>query len=138
MPNRVGIPESIGHMRKRAQLQTYATWTPPVPGQATTAVNDFNEQVVLDTSRPTPDGWTTIAVIWAEVMPLTGRELFYMHQIRPDITSKVRIRYWKNLPRLSPKMRFVIEQGLRKLNIEYVLPSQEKRWQECLCREEVI
>jgi len=99
--------------------------------------NDFNETVVPDTIRPTPDGWATIASLWAEVTPLTGRELFYAHQIRPDITTQIKIRYWKGKPSLSPRMRFLLENGARKLNIEYILPGQYKRWQECLCREEV-
>jgi SPP1 family predicted phage head-tail adaptor len=130
-------PKCIGNMWKRIQLQVPPGWIPAVPGQFT-AVNEFNETVVTDAIRPSSDGWGTIATMWGEVHPLTGRELWLAKQIRPDITDEVTIRYKKTLPPLSPRMRFFLQSDGRKLNIAYVLPGQKKRFQKLLCREEVI
>jgi SPP1 family predicted phage head-tail adaptor len=135
MPKPEHAASSIGNMWKRLQIQAPPGWTPPIANPQT-ITNDFNEQVLpLGQSG---DGWTTFAVVWGEVRSLTGRELFLALQIRPDITSKVVIRYWKGIPKLSPQMRFLLATEGRRLNIEYLLPGQKKRLQECLCKEEVF
>jgi SPP1 family predicted phage head-tail adaptor len=128
-------PQSVGGMRRRLQLQVPPDWTPAVAGQVN-AVNDFNETVVPDL-RPATDGWVTVATLWGEITPLSGQELWYAHELRPDVTMRVKIRYWKGSPALSTRMRFATDSGTRKLNVEYILPTQDKRWQEILCREEV-
>jgi SPP1 family predicted phage head-tail adaptor len=128
-------PKRVGNMWKRAQIQVPPGWTPPIPGQ-NTRVNEFNE-VVLQDIRPAQDGYGILAVVWAEVEALTGRELWLAKQIRPDITDTVTIRYRKGLPPLSPRMRLFLPSDGRKLNIAFILPSQQKRWQQLLCREEI-
>jgi SPP1 family predicted phage head-tail adaptor len=134
MPAEMG-PKKIGNMWKRLQIQVPPGWVPVVPGQAT-LTNEFNE-IVLQDIRPAQDGYATIATVWGEVTALTGRELFLAQQVRPDITTRVTVRYWKGNPRLSPRMRFFLAAENRKVNIAYVLPGQKRRWQELLCREEI-
>jgi SPP1 family predicted phage head-tail adaptor len=38
-------------------------------------------------------GWSTLATVWAEVTPISGREFFVASQFVPEAQFKVRIRY---------------------------------------------
>lgn len=38
-------------------------------------------------------GWTTLATVWAEVLPLTGREPFIASQYVVEAEFKIRIRF---------------------------------------------
>lgn len=46
--------------------------------------NEFGEPVKT---------WVTVATVWAEVTPLSGRELFAAQQIVPEASLRIRIRY---------------------------------------------
>ena len=38
-------------------------------------------------------GWSTLATVWAQVMPLSGREYFTAAQFVPEAELKIRIRF---------------------------------------------
>ncbi len=38
------------------------------------------------------DSWNTYATVWAEIMPMGGRELFNAQQVVPESTHKVTLR----------------------------------------------
>lgn len=114
---------SAGQLRWQVQLQQL----PSSP-----ASNDFNE--------PSYTGWTTYATVWANIKPLSGRELFWAREIVADVSHVVEIRYW---PRVVPKHRVLyVDQFTagtsRILNILAVTDDEEKhRWMDLLCRESV-
>lgn len=70
---------------------------------------------------------------WAEIIPLSGRELWNAQQVQPDITHKVTIRY---LTGVTPKMR--VAYGSRYFNILSVINvNEEGISQELMCMESV-
>ena len=67
----------------------------------------------------------------ASVEPLSGREYFYSHQIKAEVTHRVKIRYREDI---TTKMR--IKHRDRVLEIESILDKKERREElEILCRE---
>lgn len=38
-------------------------------------------------------GYESLATIWGQIRPLTGREFFAAQQIQADVTTEIRIRY---------------------------------------------
>jgi len=45
------------------------------------------------TGARTAEAWTTLATVWAEVLPLAGREGWNARQVDSEITHRVVIRY---------------------------------------------
>ena len=87
-----------------------------------------------------PDGykghtvsWQDVATVWAQVEPLSGREYFYAHQIKNEVSHRVRMRYREDI---TVEMRVKLSED-RHLAIESVIDLQERRqFLEILCREE--
>lgn len=103
----------IGPMRQRVTIQA-----------RTTAADAYGAPVAT---------WADVATRWGEVLPLSGRELWQAQQVRPDVTLKVRLRYYDGL---TPKHRLKV--GARVLEVESVVnPDGRNRFHECLCKEEV-
>lgn len=77
-------------------------------------------------------GWQDLVSVWASVEPLSGREYFYSHQIKAELSHRVRIRYRADI---TVKMR--IKHRGRVLGIESILDKKERREElEILCKEE--
>lgn len=71
--------------------------------------------------------------VWAEVVPLTGRELWNALQVQPDVTHKVTIRYREGI---TSKMR--IKHRNRYLNVLWVIDAEEKQTSlQLMCMEKV-
>lgn len=102
-------------------------------------IGEMRHRITLQQPIETPDGhkghtvkWQDLATLWASVEPLSGREYFYSHQIKAEITHRVKIRYRENI---TTKMR--IKHRDRVLAIESILDLKERRQiLEILCREE--
>jgi len=77
--------------------------------------------------------WTTFATVWAEIIPLSGKEYWSSRQVNSEVTGKIRIRY---LPGITPKMR--VKFGSRIFNIEAVMNYQEKNIESVLLVKEVL
>jgi SPP1 family predicted phage head-tail adaptor len=78
--------------------------------------------------------WSTVDTYWANVVGLSGRELWRAQQVSADVTDEVTLRF---NPRIaSAKMRFLY--GARALNIQAVLDKDGRRRQmNCLCVEAI-
>jgi len=63
---------------------------------------------------------TTHATRWASVEPLSGAELYRAHEVHPEVTHAVKMRY---LSGVTTKMRIVL--GTRTFEIKSVLNSEE-------------
>lgn len=76
--------------------------------------------------------WRLVAHRWAEVEPLSGRELLAAQQVQSAVTHRVRLRH---CAALSPAMR-VLHRG-RALHIESVIHTAERgRETILLCTEQ--
>ena len=75
--------------------------------------------------------WTTVASRWAEIIPLTGKELVDAQQIKSTISHMVRLRYF---PLLTTKLRILFK--TRVFGIEHVRNIEERNIEHvCLCTE---
>ena len=73
----------------------------------------------------------TYATRWGSVEPLSGVELYRMHEVHPEVTHQVRIRY---LAGITPKMRVLF--GTRSFEVRGVTnPSETNRELILLCTE---
>jgi SPP1 family predicted phage head-tail adaptor len=77
--------------------------------------------------------WSTFAIVWAEILPLSGREYWSSKQVNSEVTGKIRIRYKSGI---TPKMR--VKYGTRIFNIEAVMNYQEKNIETVLLVKEVL
>ncbi len=76
--------------------------------------------------------WTTQATRWAEVVPVSGREVHLAGRITSETTHTVRLRY---LSGLDSKWRILW--GTRVLEIESVINTDEINWEMVLACKEV-
>ena len=79
----------------------------------TETINDIGEIV---------EEWEEFATVWAEILPLRGREYWASKQTTSEITGKIRIRY---LADITSKMR--VKFGERIFDIEAVLNTDERK-----------
>jgi len=62
-------------------------------------IGDMRHRITFQQPQKTADGykghtvqWQDVVTVWASVEPLSGREYFYSHQIKAEVTHRVRIR----------------------------------------------
>ena len=102
-------------------------------------IGDFRHRITFQESVKVPDGykgftitWQDVVVVWAQVDPLSGREYFYAHQIKDEISHRVRIRYRTDV---NEEMRIL--HGERSFKIESMIDMGERReFLEIRCQEE--
>jgi len=102
-------------------------------------IGDMRHRITFQQEVKTADGhkgftvaWQDVVIVWASVEPLSGREYFYSHQIKAEVTHRVKTRYRTGI---TVKMR--IKHRDRVLTIESILDKRERREElEILCREE--
>lgn len=102
-------------------------------------IGDLRHRITFEKEVKVPDGykgfvvtWQPVCVVWASVEPLSGREYFYAHQIKAEVTHMVRIRYNE---KVTTEMR--IKHRDRYLTIESIIDLEERREiQEILAKEE--
>ena len=101
----------IGAMRHRLRLEA-PDYTPGEGGSATVT-------------------WQPVATLWAEVVPLSGRETFQADGLTAVTNFEVRTRYRADI---TPEMRLVMDE--RVLDIRAVRDIEgRRRWLSCLCEE---
>ncbi len=77
--------------------------------------------------------WSTFATVWAEILPLSGKEYWSSKQVNSEVTGKIRIRYKSGI---TPKMR--VKYGTRIFNIEAIMNYLEKNIEIILLVKEVL
>lgn len=101
-------------------------------------IGDMRHRITFQQPIKTPDGhkghtvqWQDMVTVWASVEPLSGREYFYSHQIKVELTHRVKTRYRTDI---TTKMR--IKHRDRVLEIESIIDLKERREVlEILCKE---
>ena len=90
-------------------------------------VNEINDYGATITK------WESIATVWAEVKPLSGREYFSAQQVQSEITTQIWLRH---LDGIESSMR--VKFGKRFLEIVAVLNTQERNVSlQLMCKEAV-
>lgn len=93
-----------GKMNKRISIEEPASGSP--------AKNGFGERNIV---------WEEFAEVWAEIIPLVGREYWAQQQVQSEVTVKIRIRY---LAGVLTTMRVVYDE--RILTIKSVIDVNER------------
>jgi SPP1 family predicted phage head-tail adaptor len=68
--------------------------------------------------------WNTVATRWAQIEPLTGRELWNARQVQPDITHRIELRHDSSIL-ITSKWRLLLN-GTRVLEILSVRRPEER------------
>ena len=78
--------------------------------------------------------WEPVATLWAEIIPLSGTEVFRADGISATAAFEVRTRFRPDIPDINAEMRFVF--GERVLDIKSVRDIEgRRRWLSCVCEE---
>lgn len=87
-------------------------------------VNDYGASVKT---------WRTVATVWAEVRPLSGREYFSAQQVQSEVTTQIWLRY---IDGIKPSMK--VKFANREFEILSVLNTQERDVSlQLMCKETV-
>lgn len=109
------MPLNPGDLRHRVQVQRPSETRSPLTGERTKS-------------------WTTDALRWAKIEPISGREFFEAQQQQNVTTHRVTIRKYASL---TTEWRFV--RNGRAYNIEFIQrPEEVDEMVVCLCREEAV
>lgn len=85
-------------------------------------VNDYGASVQT---------WRTVATVWAEVRPLSGREYFSAQQVQSEVTTQIWLRY---IDGIKPTMK--VKFGKREFEIISVLNTKERDVSlQLMCKE---
>jgi SPP1 family predicted phage head-tail adaptor len=103
------------------------------------SIGDLRHRITFQKPDKVPDGykghtvkWLDVVTVWASVEPLSGREYFYAHQIKNEVSHRVRVRYREDV---TAEMRIKISED-RALAIESIIDLEERhQFLEILCRE---
>jgi SPP1 family predicted phage head-tail adaptor len=86
------------------------------------AVNGYGERITT---------WSTVAIVWAAVEPLRGREFFDAEQVQAEISHRVIMRYRSGR---ESTMRLLHKE--RVLHIGTIIDVDERhREMQLMCRE---
>lgn len=86
-------------------------------------------QGVDDYGAPLPDGWESIATVWASIDPLRGSEYYAGDSTQSEVTCDIRMRY---RPDLTTAMQ--IHHGDDKYDIIAVLQSNRHEGTTARCK----
>ncbi|MFQ5625592.1 MAG: phage head closure protein [Methyloligellaceae bacterium] len=80
------------------------------------------------------DTWSTVATVWADIDPLTGRELLAAHQTQSEATIRVAMRYGSELKDLTSDDRLLFKGRVLEI-IEAKNASERNEEWHLLCKE---
>ena len=92
---------------RAGNLRNYVTIQKPAESQ------DANLELITT--------WSTFATVWAEILPLVGREYWASRQTVSEVTGKIRMRY---ISGVTTKMRII--DGIKTYNIEAVIDIENR------------
>jgi SPP1 family predicted phage head-tail adaptor len=100
----------------------------------------LRQRLTLQQEVQTPDtaggytrGWQDVADLWAEIIPITGREKLFADQLQSQISHKIVLRYRAGV---SAGQRLMFE--TRAFNIRYVFNiGEDNEMLELLAEEGV-
>lgn len=96
-------------------------------------IGALGKRIALQAEERTPDGaggyalaWTTLAALWANIQPLSGREVFSAGHLESRVTHKITFRWQSGL---TPTASMRVLYKTRTFNIRAVLNADEAdRW----------
>jgi SPP1 family predicted phage head-tail adaptor len=100
------------------KLRNYITIEQP------TEAFDSNGELILT--------WSTFAEVWAEILPLIGREFYSARQVNAELTGKIRLRFIKGI---TAKMRVLYENKTYEIDAPPIDPENRHKELVLLVKE---
>ena len=92
-------------------------------------IGELRKQIALQAEQQTSDGaggyalaWATLATVWADISPVTGREIYASGHLEGRVTHKITMR-WRSDITVTSDMRILY--GARGFNIRAVTNQDE-------------
>ena len=101
-----------GRLRHRVTIQ-----------QPVVAVNGYGERITT---------WSTVAIVWAAVEPLRGREFFDAEQVQAEISHRVVLRYRSGI---TSTMRLLHKGRVLHIQSPPIDVDERHRELQLMCRE---
>jgi SPP1 family predicted phage head-tail adaptor len=93
-------------------------------------IGQLRKRITIQAETSTPDGaggytlgWSNVGTFWADISPVTGRELFMAQHLEGRVTHKITMR-WQSGVTITSDM--IVLYGTRTFNIHAVLNTDEK------------
>lgn len=104
-------------------------------------IGRLNRRITIESKTVTRDAyggetitWSTVATVWAAVLPIRGREYVAIRQAGAELTTRFVIHYREGI---TPAMRVSYNGG--QYNIEEVIDSEDgHRFLELMARAEAV
>lgn len=107
-----------------------------------------NVRISIQSAATTDDGaggryetWSDAFTVWAEVEPMTGREIYVNAQLQSRVDARITIRYKSELSDTQVTAKYRVKNGTRVYNIQAVrnldddMKHEGKLFQQLLCVE---
>lgn len=104
----------IGKLRHRAILQ--------------------RKEITQDELKQQTETWVDFAYIWAAIQPLAGREYFSARQENAEVTTRITIRYLKDV---KPDMRVMFNEKVYEI-LSVINQDERNISLVLMCKEAVI
>jgi SPP1 family predicted phage head-tail adaptor len=85
--------------------------------------------------EPSPD-WTDVEVIWGEVLPAAGKELYAGEQANAEVSHKITIRYYPGLSTSRHRLKHETSGAIYDINVPKNVYLRND-WHELLCKEKL-
>ena len=100
------------------------------PGRLNRRVTLQRQETARDAVGQAKPLWTDVAMVWAAVLPLRGREYFESAKVNSEITVRIIIRYRADV---KPSWR-VVSGGNGYDIVEIINPADGKRELQLMCK----
>ena len=83
------------------------------------------------TAWNTTDTWEDLKAVWADIIPMRGKEFFQAEKVNTNVTHKIVVRYTSSI---TPKMRITWKGRIFKI-IEVINKDEEMEYLEIMAYE---
>lgn len=98
-------------------------------GQLSSRITLEQRNAGLDAHGQASETWATVATVWAQPMPKTGREFFAGGQLQAELGFAWRIRHRTDV---LPAWRVVDAAGTN-YDIAAIVPAANREWLDLMC-----
>lgn len=108
---------------------------------ATSRITIQSLGIVPDEYGGREEAWSNSSTVWANIEPMTGKEVYLSSQLQSRVDAKITIRYQSSLANTVTAGKSRVQFGTRIYNIRFVknldddLKTEGKRFQQLFCTE---
>lgn len=103
-------------------------------GELRHRVSIQKKRITEDELKQQTENWADIATVWASIEPLSGREYFSARQENSEVTTKITIRYRRDI---TADMRVVFDGKILEV-LSVINPQEWCKSLVLMCREVTV